>query len=89
MADKSLSGNTLADDVLSVVSLACPLQALLDGALSLLEEFEGEDREGKVWSARQFIEIALAKAGDIFATSDNLKVLERVKALEKGRLNHG
>ncbi len=88
MATSDSNRSTLAQDVADILGNAYPIKALLTGALSLLEEHVGGDQNGRVWSAKQLIELAVDKTADIYLQGDSLNVIERAKALEGG-VNHG
>lgn len=88
MAGENYS-NTLENDVLSVIWHSYDIEALLHGALSLLEKFEGQDRDGYVFNARHIIEIAQQKTAQVYGDFDTKNVSERIKALEAVEVCHG
>ena len=88
MAVIDSSRATLEQDLSSVFSTLYPLQALLSGALSLMEDYAGDDREGKIWSARELIELAGAKTAAMIAKEGEFHLFERIKALESMEVRH-
>ena len=85
------SSSTLHDDVYSVINLSFPIEAILAGALSLLENSESsnaEDRREELFNAQQLVEIALGKVRQIYSDADDLNIRTRVKALESAEVSH-
>ena len=90
MAEQN-SSSTLHDDVSSVINLSFPIEAILAGALSLLENSESsnaEDRREELFNAQQLVEIALDKVRQIYSDADDLNIRARVKALESAEVSH-
>lgn len=80
--------STLKQDIADVIRLSYPIEAMLHGALSLLEGYIGDDRNGDVFHAQQLIELAEQKAKEIYVTSDQLKIEKRAGELEAAGGRH-
>ncbi len=79
------SNSNLAQDVNDIVSSSYQVESLLHGALSLLEQFDDDtavDGDGRLFHARQIIELAVSKTAEIYLTEDSKKIIERVKGLQ-------
>jgi hypothetical protein len=87
MATKDLTplpNGSVSADITTLICKAYPLEALLTGALTLLEcELDkGAETTGNVWAAFNIIKVAKEKATEIWMYSDDLRVIDRAKALE-------
>lgn len=74
--------STLKQDIADVIRLSYPIEAILHGALSLLEGYLGDDENGDVFHALQLIELAEQKTKEIYLTGHQLKLEERAGVLE-------
>jgi len=77
--------NSIAADIKTVICKAYPLEALLTGALSLLQsELDaGAGTNSNVFAAFQIIDFAKEKATEIWMYSDDTNLVDRIKALEE------
>ncbi len=84
------SNSTLTQDVSDVIGLSYPIEALLTGALSLLDEYgdENGDGDGRLFHARQLIEMAMSKNAQIYHNGDDKHIIERVKTFEAEGVSH-
>lgn len=82
--------NSIAADITTVVCKVYPLEALLTGALSLLQsEIDaGAGTNSNVFAALQIIEMAREKAIEIRMHSDDTNLVDRAEDLEEV-VNHG
>lgn len=87
MAD---SNSTLTQDVNNVIALSFPIETLLIGALSLIDDYsiESNDEDGKLFHAQKLIEMATAKTKELYSICDQLRVLDRTRALEEAGERH-
>lgn len=77
--------STVADDLRDAIAPTFAVKALLQGALALISD-PGvyNDPNGEVWAAREIIEAAMLKVEEVYFMVDDLKVYERIHALEGG-----
>ena len=89
-ASGTKSSNSIAADITTVICKAYPLEALLTGALSLLQsEIDaGAGTNSNVFAASQIIEMAREKATEIWIFSDDANLIARAKDIEEVA-NHG
>ena len=90
MAERN-SSSTLSEDFESIISLSYPIEAILAGAASLLEEHvlnaPGES-QGQMFNALQLVELAMGKAKQIYSGCDDLRIKTRIKALQGTEVCH-
>lgn len=90
MAEQN-SSSTLHADVSNVINLSYPIEAILAGALALIENSKSsnaEDRMEEIFNAQQLVEIALDKVRQIYSDADDLNIRTRVEALESAEVSH-
>lgn len=90
MAEMDSSSSNLTQDVRNVLALSYPIEAMLTGALSLIEAYRDENGNGdaSLFHAQQLVEMANAKAQEIYLTSDDMHIIERTKTLEAAGVSH-
>lgn len=79
------SNNSVSEDIREVILKAYPLDALLTGALALLESEldEAGIGSGNLYAVLQIIKVAKEKAVDIWMHSDDIRLIARVERLEE------
>ena len=82
------SNSTLTQDVSDVIGLSYPIEAILHGALSLMDGHLGDDRSGDMFHTRQLIEMAMSKNAKIYQDGDDKHIIERVKTFEAEGVSH-
>ena len=88
MAERD-STNTLSQDVTDVVFHSYHIEAILAGALALLEDCDDElEAKDRVFNARQLIEIAKDKTAKIYLDADDLRIVSRAIKLEEAVVCH-
>lgn len=81
MADiNSTTTASIADDILTAITPSYQVEALLRGALKLLEEHAGDDPE--ILAAVNIIEVAFVSVKEIYTQYDELNIGKRITALE-------
>lgn len=82
MADinSTTSAASIADDILTAITPSYQVEALLRGALKLLEDHTGDDPE--IWAAANIIEVAFDSVKKVYTQYDDLNIGKRVTALE-------
>lgn len=82
MADinSTTSAASIADDILTAINPSFQVEALLRGALKLLEEHTGDDPE--ILAAVNIIEVAFDSVKKVYTQYDDLDIGKRITALE-------
>lgn len=81
MADinSTTSAASIADDIRTAITPSYQVEALLQGALKLLEDHAGDDPE--IWAAVNILEAAFDSVKKIHAQYDDLNIGKRITAL--------
>ncbi len=85
LPDGTKSSNSVSEDIRDLILKAYPLDALLTGALALLES-ELDDAgigSGNLYAVQHIIQVAKEKASDIWMHSDDIRLIARAARLEE------
>lgn len=75
---------TINDDLRDVIAPAFAVRGMLQGALALLDDHGANDPDGDIWAAREIIEAAWEKVEEIYLKAGELRIQDRIAALEGG-----
>jgi hypothetical protein len=88
MAENHSTSTTLAGELAKVIAPSFGVTALLQGAMSLLVELEGEsDPHSNRWAAQQLIEQAWSLTGEIHGDRE-YRLLCRLEKLDAAAAQH-